>query len=194
MRTLTYFVATSVDGYIAAPDGAFDAFPTDGDHLRLIADCYPETLPAPAREAFGIDAPNRRFDTVVMGRATYEPARAAGLVSPYPHLDQVVFSRTLGSVADPAVRVIDDDPVTVVRRLKNRPGLGIWLCGGSALAGQLHAEVDELIVKIYPIVMGDGLRLFSHEHSPQRYSLVASEISTNGVAFMTYRRAHADAA
>lgn len=90
------------------------------------------------------DTPNRHFDTVLMGRSTYE----LGSASPYAHLRQIVFSRTLTS-PDPAVR-IETDPVETVRTLKQEDGgLGIWLCGGADLAGQLLPEIDELIVKRY---------------------------------------------
>lgn len=118
MRTLTYYIATSLDGFIAGPGGEFDFFGFEGDFAAAVLADFPETLPGPARGALGIaDSPNKRFDTVLMGRGTYEPGLAAGMTSPYPQLRQFVFSRTLTGV-DPAVEVVADDPVGVVRRLK----------------------------------------------------------------------------
>ncbi len=48
----------------------------------------------------------------------------------------------------------------------------MWLCGGSTLAGELQAEIDELVVKINPVVAGDGLPLFAHPLEPRTLQLV----------------------
>ena len=121
MRDLTYYVACSLDGFIAAPDGSYEEFLVGGDHLDTIVAEYPETLPVNARAAFGIaDVPNRVFDTVIMGRRTFEPTLDAGLVSPYPHLRQYVFSTTMAPIEDPTATVLADDPVTVVQGPQTR--------------------------------------------------------------------------
>src|SRR4051794_17593833 len=88
MRKLVYFVAPTIDGFIAAPDGSCEHFPASEPFLRQLAAELPETLPGHGRAALGVDAPNARFDTVVMGRGTYDPALALGITSPYPHLRQ----------------------------------------------------------------------------------------------------------
>ena len=69
MRTLEYLVATSIDGFIARVDGDFTPLLVEGDHLQTLAEEVPETFPAQARQALGIDAPNRRFDTVLWAPA-----------------------------------------------------------------------------------------------------------------------------
>ena len=71
MRRLTYFIAVTLDGCIATGEGATDAFPWEGDHGPAITAEHPESVPAHVRAAVGIDPPNRRFDTVLMGRRTY---------------------------------------------------------------------------------------------------------------------------
>jgi len=48
MAKLVYFVAVSADGFIASPDGAFDFFPVEGEHITAQAEALPETLPASA--------------------------------------------------------------------------------------------------------------------------------------------------
>ncbi|MFJ8208677.1 dihydrofolate reductase family protein [Streptomyces sp. NPDC096033] len=161
MRKLTYFVATTVDGFIGAPDGDADFMyaHVDQEFLgHLIAE-YPETISAGGRAHLGItDAPSKRFDAVIMGRNTYEPGLKIGMTSPYGHLrEQYVVSRSLAEAPAADVRLISGDIAAEVRRLKARDGLGIWLCGGADLAAQLADEIDEYIVKTYPVVAGTGM-------------------------------------
>jgi dihydrofolate reductase len=190
MRKLTYFVAATVDGFIAAPDGSFGFFPFSADsalaqHLRSE---YPETLPTALRQALGFDdAPNRVFDTVVMGRGTYEPALKEGITSPYRHLRQYVFSRSLAST-DPDVTVVADDPVAFVRTLKAEDGRGIWLCGGGQLAGALWSEIDELTVKLNPLTAGDGIPLARRPFAPTPLTLASARPMRDGVVLLHYTR------
>lgn len=188
MRTLTYYVAASLDGFIAGPDGQFDFFPFDDGLREVVVADYPETLPVHVRTVLGIaDAPNRRFDSVVMGRATYQPALDAGIVSPYPHLDQHVVSTTLSADDDgPAVTA---DPVSTVRALKEQDGLGIWLAGGGRLAGSLADEIDELVIKRSPLLLGAGVPMFDGPFSPREFRATDSRRLEGGVTIGTYLRA-----
>ena len=91
MRELVYYVAVSIDGYIAGPDGEFDAFLFEGDHAGYITAELPDAIPTHIAGQLGIAQRRERFDTVLMGAATY----AIGLPdapSPYRHLDQYVFT------------------------------------------------------------------------------------------------------
>ena len=189
MRTLTYYMATSVDGFIAGPGGEIDAFTTTGEHMTTIATEYPETLPEHVRGVFGVapGTPNRHFDTVLMGRATYDPAIAAGIADPYPHLRTIVFSSGPRRATAPTVTA--DDPVATVRALKQEAGRGIWLAGGGRLAGALLPEIDELIVKCYPVVLGAGVPMFATTYDPAPFELTDVTRHRNGVVFQAYRRA-----
>lgn len=186
MRQLTYHVGTTLDGFIASPDGQFDFFPFEGDLAAALLAEYPETIPAHGRGPLGLHGvANKRFDTVLMGRATYEPGLAAGVTSPYPHLRQYVFSRTLARL-DPAVEIVPTDPVAFVRDLKRQDGAGIWLCGGANLAGQLLAEIDELVIKRYPVVIGSGIPLFRAPFLPAGFTLTDSRVFNTGATITTY--------
>ncbi len=188
MRTLTYYVAASQDGYIAGPEGEIDAFEQGPELLAHIAEDYPETLPTPARAHLGIEGPPRRFDRVIMGRATYDLGADQGLTSPYAHLDrQVVCSRTLAADVDPAIEVRADDPVAAVRELKAGDGLGVWLCGGGVLAGALIDEIDELVIKRQPMVLGAGRPLFAAGYAPTIFEPVGRTL-VGRVAIESYRR------
>ena len=124
MRRLVYYVATSIDGFIAADDGDASVFPTDPATLTALFAEYPETCPTHVRAALGVDAPPRHFDTVVMGRTTHQPALDAGLTSAYPHLRQFVVTHRDDLPEDPTVTAVTD-PVAVVRDLKGEDGLDV---------------------------------------------------------------------
>lgn len=164
-RTLTYLVASTLDGFIAGPDGddptgSGGFWPLTDDYVSFLTQEYPETLPAVARKALGLSAPPARFDTVLEGRRSYEIGLAAGVTNAYPHLRHLVFSTTLESVPDPAVELIRHDAIERVRALKQEAGQGIWLVGGGSLAATLRSEIDELIMKLSPITVGSGIPLW----------------------------------
>ncbi len=92
MRKLVYYIAASIDGYIADPAGDTSVFPVHQPTLDDLYARYPETCPQHLRESLGVTASNRRFDTVILGRHTHAPALQAGLTSAYPHLRQLVVT------------------------------------------------------------------------------------------------------
>ena len=188
MRKLIYFVAATVDGFIAAPDGGIDFFPLEPDLLDFVVAEYPETLPTHVRTRIGLDAPNRVFDTLVMGKGTYDPALALGITSPYAHLKQYVFSRTAEAAPEPEVEIVTGDPVELVRRLKLQDGLDIWLCGGGDLAAQLLPEVDELVVKLNPVLAGAGIPLLRSDFNPTPLTLRDTRPLPGGVVVLRYSR------
>jgi len=189
VRTLTYYVGVTLDGYIAAPDGSFDFFPITPAMLEFIAEQFPETLPTHVREQLGVTAGGSRFDAVVMGRATYTPALEAGITSPYAHLDQYVISTTLPASDDPRVQILAEDPVELVRRLKAEPGAGVWLAGGARLAGALLPEIDQLVLKRYPIVLGAGIPVIASSRAQSQAFAIADERTlSDGATVTTYTR------
>lgn len=191
MRKLVYYVGTSLDGYIAGPGGEIDFYPLPDDMTTWIKEQYPETIPTHLRPLMGIapDEPNKHFDTLLMGRGTYEPALAIGVTSPYMHLKQYVCSTTLGPIDDPAVEVVKQDPVGLVRRLKQDDGMDIWLCGGGKLAGSLLGEIDELIIKSYPVVAGSGVPALSGEFRPTAFTPARRREFGNGAQVTWFTRA-----
>lgn len=194
MRELIYYAAVSLDGRIAGPGGEFDFYPA-GDEQQAAAysawmnERYPETVPTAMRAANGLaDAPNLHFDTVLMGLGTYRPALDAGITSPYAHLRQFVVSSTLGASPDPDVTVIKDNPLDLVRRLKQEEGKDIWLCGGGRLAGALAPEIDRLIIKSYPVVAGAGVPVFDGVFNPMLFSVTERQSFANDVTVTWFTR------
>ena len=188
MRRLIYYVGASLDGYISGPNGEVDFFPVSEVLLGFIRSEYPETIPTHLRAQMGFDAPNRRFDAVVMGRRTYDPALEVGVISPYAHLRQYVVSSTLEETAGSGVDLIRDDPLAAVARMKQEQGLDIWLAGGGTLAGALLPQIDELVVKRYPVVAGGGVPTFAAAFSPQAFAVAESRAIGDGTTVTTYVR------
>ena len=189
MRELTYYVACSVDGFIAHHDGSHDGFSQDSEYISDLVKTFPETFPAHLRDVMGIKADNKWFDIVLMGRNTYEVGLNVGLTNPYPHLKQYLFSRSLKASPDRNVELVAEAAITLVKSLKDSTGKGIWLCGGASLATELFAEnlIDRLILKVNPFLMGSGIPLFSGAIEQTNLECTDNKLYDNGVLRSHYR-------
>lgn len=190
MRSLVYLIATTLDGFIAGSDrGNPDFFPFDGPQVPDLLAEFPEMIPTHVRPHTGLaaDTPNERFDTCLMGRATWEIGVPYDVLSPYRHLRQIVVSSTLTESPHPDIEVTAD-AVGRVRELKAEDtGKDIWLCGGGKLAATLADEIDELILKVNPVVLGEGAPLFDGPIGPRATELVGHRVYDNGYALLRYR-------
>ena len=189
MRKLVYFVASTIDGFVAGPDGADPSgfWPIPQDYVGYLVENYPETLPGPARTALGVTAEGTTFDTVLEGRNSYEIGVKAGVADAFPHLRHIVFSRTLDENDD--VEVVATDPVEKVRALKTEPGKDIWLIGGATLAGALYGEIDRLVVKLGPLTLGSGIPFTTADFGLRLWQLTHHHVLDTGAVFLTYDRA-----
>lgn len=172
MRKIIYDFAMTLDGFIARRDGSIDDFPAQGPHVE---DYY---------------ARLKSYDTVLMGRRTYELGYRYGLVPgdrAYPHMQHYVFSSSLSFDRAHDLTIVGEQPIRAVRDLKARPGSDIYLCGGSQLAGLLleHKLIDRLIVKLNPILLGHGLCPFAASAGAQLH-LTDSHSYPNGVVLLRY--------
>ncbi|MDK1473001.1 dihydrofolate reductase family protein [Streptomyces sp. 549] len=192
MRRLTYYIGLTLDGFIAGPNEEVDFLPLSDDHTGSMVEDFPDVLPSHIRRALGVgDRPVKEFDTVIMGRGTYEPALREGITSPYSHLRQYVVSRSLEKSPDEQVTLVRTDPVAAVRELKAEDSpFGIYLAGGGQLAGALLPEIDRLVVKKYPVVAGSGIPSFATAFRPTRFALTHCRTFENGCAVLEYDRAH----
>lgn len=172
MRDLVYDVAVSVDGFICRWDGGIQDFDPDGPHV--------------------VDYRTRLngYDTVIMGRRTYEFGYQYGLAPgsrAYPHMEHYVFSSSLEFDHEHQLNIVAEGAAAVVRDLKERAGSEIYLCGGSVFAGSLLQEqlIDRLVLKVNPIVIGEGLPLFSSS-ARARLKCTATKRYENGVLLAEY--------
>jgi dihydrofolate reductase len=190
LRKLVYYVACTIDGFIARDDGSLDWALSEGEHVADLVQRFPETVPTHLHQAFSMPAHPRRFDTVLMGRTTYEVGLNGGITNPYASLQQFVVSHSLPDVAGSPVHVYRGSPLELVRRLKAERGRDIWLCGGARLAGGVFTEIDELILKVNPVLIGTGVPLFAGAVGTLRATLVERQSYRNGFVLARYSLAH----
>ena len=167
MRHVRYSVVMSLDGYIAGPKGEADWIPTD-----------PE---------FDFNALFNRFDTLLVGRRTFDTMVAAGRVS-IPGMKTIVFSQTLRQENHPEVAIVGAGHRETVAALKAAPGKDIWLFGGGALFRSLAEEglVDTVEVGIVPILLGAGVPLLPSYARKIKLSLTAHKVRKTGVVSLEY--------
>lgn len=125
MRNIIYHVAVSLDGYIAHPDHSATGFSFEGPHVTA----FFEHL--------------KTYDTVIMGRGTYEAGYQYGLKpgdTPYPTMRNFVFSQSLTIADNDRLKIVRSQWLDTVDMLKSESGSDIYLCGGGKLAGSLLAE------------------------------------------------------
>jgi dihydrofolate reductase len=150
MGKVVYSAAMSLDGYIAGPRGESDWIVID-----------PE---------MDFSTMFERFDTILLGRKTYETTRTAGGRGGMHGVKSYVFSRTLQQ-ADVRGVTISDDLSQTVSALKTQPGKDIWLFGGGVLFRSLLELrlVDTIGVAVIPVLLGGGLPLLPD--TPERTGL-----------------------
>lgn len=175
MRDLIYHIATTLDGFIAHPDGSTKGFLEAGEH---VAD-YLDSL--------------KDYDTVIMGRKTYEYGYEYGLKPgqpAYAHMKHYLFSKTLAfDTPHEQVEVVREDPVGFVKELKETVGSPIYLCGGGQLAGLMlqHGLIDELWLKQNPVLFGVGIPLFGEVNAGFMLKPQHCIAYPNGVQLLQYR-------
>jgi dihydrofolate reductase len=171
MRKLIYHVASTLDGFIAHEDHTVEGFVYEGEHVTD----YLESL-------------RNDYDIVLMGRKTYEFGFQFGVTSPYPWMKQYVFSRSMESSPDPNVELVSQNIIDFVKKLKEETGKDIYLCGGADLAGRLIGEglLDEIVLKLNPVVFGTGIPLFSGAIKQTDLELTGSKVYANGVVLLRY--------
>ena len=122
-----------------------------------------------------------------MGRKTYEVGLSLGFGNPYGHLRQYVFTRSPDQPHDATVNLVTTDALRMVRAIKAENGQGIWVCDGPTLASTLVDEIDELILKVNPFLMGTGKSLFASGFPKRELHLVSRRNYDNGFSLVHYK-------
>ena len=166
MKRIRYQVACSLDGFLAGP----------GDEIDWI----------PPEPAFDFEALQSQFDTFLMGRRTYEVARALG--ETFQGKRVVVASRSLRPEDHPAVEVVAEGLEARVRELRGEDGLDIWLFGGGELFGHLLALdlVDTVELALVPVLLGSGVPVLQGGEARRRLELKGHRAYPGGMILAEY--------
>jgi dihydrofolate reductase len=167
MRKIKLFIACSLDGFIAGPNGEIDWLFTDGDYGY--SDFY------------------KSIDSTLNGYKTYEKTLEFGEF-PYKGKKNYVFTRQPGRQGGARVQFITTDPAAFTRQLKAQPGKDVFLVGGGEIIRLLYAErlIDEYCIAFHPVILGAGIPLFSNLAGRQPLRLTDCKSYPSGLVQVTY--------
>jgi dihydrofolate reductase len=184
VRSVTYSMGMSLDGYIADPDGGLDWAAPDEEVFRF---CIDEI------QGVGVHLMGRRLYETMLYWETAERDESldeaelewAALWNPLP---KVVFSTTLSAVQGHA-RLASGGLAEEIDRLRAEPGTGDIAIGGAGLAAEA-AElglIDEYRVRVHPVLLGSGIPFFPQRGRRVHLELVDTRTFDSGVGFVHYR-------
>lgn len=172
-RKVVVHIAASADGYIAR---------ADGDLEWLTARPKPEGF-------YGMGEFMKTVDTKVLGRKTYEEALKLGATFEGKDGRTIVFSHQAPPPGTRrSVEFVNDAIGSFVTRLRAQPGKDIWLMGGGEIiAAFLDAKaIDEFVISIVPVFIGDGIPLIARKHRHIPLELISSQRFDDGVVQSRY--------
>ncbi len=173
MRKVKMYIAASLDGKIATPDGDIK---------------WLEDIPNPNKLDYEYANFLTTIDTTLMGNLSYQKIMSFGIDFPYPDTTNFVFTRQENLAPTEDVTFQTGDIVSFVKDLKTKPGKDIWLIGGAQINSLLFQAklVDEVWLFVMPIVIGTGIPLFAEMQVEQAMKLMESNAYPTGVVLLKY--------
>jgi dihydrofolate reductase len=167
-RDVVLFIASSLDGYIAKPDGNVDWLYQDHD--------------------YGYKSFINSVDTVIMGRKTYSQVMEFGRF-PYKDKTSYIFTNSAEKFSNNGVQFVSEKIPEFVKTLVNKAGKDVWLIGGSEIVSEFvnHDLIDKIILSVHPIILGKGIPLFSKLKSTTNLTLTKEESFKSGLVQLTYK-------
>lgn len=175
MRKLSIYIATSLDGYIAKPN----------DDLSFLKSVEKEG------EDYGYSAFTATIDTIILGRKTYDWVRKEIGASHYDNGDKNVYVITRTEKPDIGkTKFYTGNLTELVKQLKNENGKNIYCDGGAEIINELLQNdlIDEFIISVIPVLVGNGTRLFKDGRPEQQLELVHTKAFVTGLTQLHYKR------
>ena len=172
-RKVFVYIAASLDGYIAKHD----------DDLTFLS------LVEQEGEDYGYAEFMDTIDTVIIGRKTYDKVQAMGIEYLRADKEYHIMTRT-PRAQEGNVRFQTGDLKAFIEELKQKEGKHIFVDGGAEVVNQLIQLdlIDEYIVSLIPILLGDGIRLFKDGRPEQNLTFVSSKSFEKGLVQLHYTR------
>lgn len=148
MRKLISYIATSLNGKIARADGKVD---------------WLENVPNPDGNDYGYAAFLESIDTTIQGNNTYKQLMSWDMEFPYKEKENYVLTRNQALIDNEYVHFISSDHIGAIQALKAEEGGDIWLIGGGSVNTLVYNAglLDELVLFIMPMIIPDGIDLFT---------------------------------
>jgi len=175
MRKLSLFIAMSLDGYIAKPND-------DLSFLKIVEK---------EGEDYGYAEFTDKIDTLIIGRKTYDYVLKEIGSSHYDNgkRDIYVITRTERPQMDRTI-FYTGNFTELVKRLKSEKGKNIYCDGGAEVINELlkYDLIDELIISVVPVLLGNGTRLFKDRRPEQTLEFIEAKTFNTGLAQLHYKR------
>lgn len=175
MRKLIIYIAASLDGYIAKPND-------DLSFLKLVEK---------EGEDYGYSEFTATIDTIILGRKTYDWVLKEIGASHYDNGDREVYVITRSErLSVGKTTFYTGNLVEFVQQLKAKEGKDIYCDGGAELINELLANdlIDEFIISVIPVLLGEGVRLFKSGRPEQQLELLNTKTFDTGLTQLHYRR------
>lgn len=171
-RKVILYIATSLDGYIAKPN----------DDLSFLSIVEQEG------QDYGYADFIKTVDAVIIGRKTYEKVISMGFDFPHADKDTYIITRTPRQNAG-SVKYYTGDLKTLVDKLKSENGKNIFCDGGAEIVHELLKEnlIDEFIISVIPILVGNGTKLFKDGRPEIKLELVSTKQFDKGLTQLHYK-------
>lgn len=172
-RNLVLYIAMSLDGFIATPEG-------DLAFLGMVEK---------EGEDYGYHAFVKTVDTIIVGRKTWDKVFSMIHTNPHPDKTVYVITRTV-QASEGNVHYYTGSLRELVQRLKNEPGKNIYCDGGAEIVNLLLNDglIDELVVSVIPVLLGKGIALFNNSRPEMQLQLVQSTAFEKGLVQLHYKR------
>jgi len=172
-RKVIVHIATSVDGFIARPDGDLE---------------WLTSRPAP-KGFYGMNDFMKSIDTTILGRKTYEASLQMGAKFDSKSRYIVFTRQSPPDEAPSGVEFVSDAIGVFVSRLCEQPGKNIWLMGGGDLIASFLDEraIDDFVISVVPVFIGDGIPLIARRHRHMPLELDSVERFDDGLVQLHYR-------
>ncbi len=172
MKKIKLYIAASIDGYIARSDG-------DLDWLMK----YPIT----SDKNYGYNDFFESIDTIIMGGRTYRDILNMDFIWPYKDKPTYIITRK-SLISKDYIHFISENISEIVFALKNNKGKDIWLVGGGEIISSFMSQelIDEMIITTIPVILGNGIKLFSGISKESEWITIANQKYDNGVTQAHY--------